>query len=520
MYRCPGCGSLMTFDISSQQLKCGQCSRTMSIEEADRAEVLSSGSSFSMDLLTCPSCGAQIRAMNTAAASFCSYCGASVMLDRKDSAMEAPETIAPFQITREQCFEQYRSMLRKNPFAPRWLKKDVTAESFRGIYVPQYEYSASVTGETVLEGHETEGDDTYYYHTTVKLDHAYDHILHDASREMPDQLSEKIASVEPDAFRKFSPAYISGFYADMPDTKPEEYMGFAKSEAVSNGLREVIEDLKDGCTYSTAEAEKKLVELAKARYTGMTWVPTWFMSIRSGKRVLYAIQNGVSGHMAADIPMDIPRFGLGVLILAVPLFFLFNAVLTLRPEMVMVFAMLLALVAQVIIYQRERAIRVKEIRSSPDAKPMDVKAFLKARKSLDGRENGTAALILRILGMIFFVAGMVAVPFVLSRIDQVGVFVFISLVLTALMGLMLYLGFRTGVKPPNGSLAAFAVMLAGFGILATNVFHSQDMPVYIVGFLCLACVVWESVDLLLMHNRECSNALPQFESHQGGEKHA
>ena len=39
-------------------------------------------------------------------------------------------------------------------------------------------------------------------------------------------------------------------------------------------------------------------------------------------------------------------------------------------------------------------------------------------------------------------------------------------------------------------------------------------------FAILAAVVWESIDLLLLHNRECSNPLPQFDTHQGGEDNA
>ncbi len=51
MYSCPGCGSQMLFDIAGQQLKCGRCDRTMSIEEADRKEAREAGSSFAVDVL-------------------------------------------------------------------------------------------------------------------------------------------------------------------------------------------------------------------------------------------------------------------------------------------------------------------------------------------------------------------------------------------------------------------------------------------------------------------------------------
>ena len=106
MYSCPGCGSQMLFDIPSQQLKCGRCDRMMSIAEADEKEARQAGSSFDVELLTCPTCGAEIHAVNAAAAAFCSYCGSSVMLEQKRKAeIDPPERVAPFQVTREQCFE-------------------------------------------------------------------------------------------------------------------------------------------------------------------------------------------------------------------------------------------------------------------------------------------------------------------------------------------------------------------------------------------------------------------------------
>ena len=479
MYGCPGCGSVMTFSVQDQALKCGSCGRTQSIEEADQREARTAGSSFSVDLLTCPTCGAEIRAMNTAQAAFCSYCGSSVMLERREADMEAPETVAPFRVTREECFQKYQQMVRKSLCADHRLKKQVTAESFRGIYVPHYIFSASVKGQTNLEATQTVGDDTYYYNTTVQLDHSFTHILHDASREMPDAMSEKIARVDAEAFRPFSPAYLSGFYSDIPDTKENAYLPFAKAEAVRLGLEDALKDLKGQYQYSTAEAEKKLIKLADAECTGQTLVPVWFMSVRSGGRLLYAIQNGVTGEMVADLPMDIPRFAGIALIAAIPLFFLFNTFLTLRPDMVLIAAMLLALGAQWIIGRRQYSIRNRENREEAKDGRDDLRQRLKQRKKL-------------------------AVTFAL----------------TAGMGGLIFWGSRSGVRTPMGCLAALGVMVLATLNLLLDPFRSGDTAVYVLTVLCLACVIWVCVDLLLLHNRECSNPLPQFESHQGGDDRA
>ena len=63
--------------------------------------------------------------------------------------------------------------------------------------------------------------------------------------------------------------------------------------------------------------QRKLLDLAEAEYTGDTLVPVWFMSMKSRNRVLYAVQNGVTGDMWADKPLDIPRFAGLTAVLAV-----------------------------------------------------------------------------------------------------------------------------------------------------------------------------------------------------------
>ena len=520
MYGCPGCGSMMTFDIPGQELKCISCGRTESIEDADQREARQAGSSFSVEVLSCPTCGAEIRTMNTAQAGFCSYCGSSVMLNRRDAEMDPPDTVAPFRVTREECFEKYRSMVRKSLCADRMLKKQVTPESFRAIYVPHYVYSAAVKGETVLEGTQTKGNDTYYYNTAVSLDHEFTNILHDASREMPDAMSEKIARVEPDAFKPFSPAYLSGYYADVPDTESSAYLPFAKAEAVRLGLKDVLDDLDTGYHYATGEAEKKLVKLAHAECTGKTLVPVWFMSIRSGKRLLYAVQNGVTGEMTADVPMDIPRFGLIALIAAIPLFFLFNSFLTLRPELVTLVAMLLGLGAEWFVNRRQYAIRDREQAEEAKDGGDNLLRRLKQRKKMARHAKGTGTAMLESIGgfggMVLLCIGLAY----LSRMNSPGVLKLAAVGLTTVMGGLLFWGAQTKVRTPAGCIAAFIIMVLATANLLLDPFHSDDAVNYLMAFLILASVVWVSVDLLLLHNRECSNPMPQFETHQGGDDNA
>ena len=525
MYSCPGCGSQMLFDIPSQGLKCGRCDRTMTIEEADQKEARHAGSSFSVDLLTCPTCGAEIHAMNTSAAAFCSYCGSSVMLEQREAEFNPPETLIPFKITREECFEKFQGMLKKSFCADHRLKKNITAESFRGIYVPYHVYHAWVKGDAELEGSETRGNNTYYYKTTVALDHQYDGILHDASKEMPDSISEKIVMSRDsqDLFVPFSPAYLSGFYADVSDTDPENYVPYAKGEAIRKGLEDTMPALReDSLSYSAGSAQEALMNSAHARCVGDTLLPVWFMSMRSGNRVLYAVQNAVTGEMWADMPLDISRFALVTAGLAVVLFFLFNSFLALRPEMVMVAAMLLAVFAQLAVNGREREISDRERTSNEIANDKKgLKEQVRRMKRLQRRVNRQASgNISNYLIALASGIGSVLILRYMSGMEDYRIYKYSALALTVVMaGLVIWQAFRK-TRLPIGSYAALGAMVAGIIILLTDPFRSADLPVYIITGAIMAAVLWESAGLLKLYNKACSNPLPQFESHTGGEDRA
>lgn len=526
MYSCPGCGSQMLFDIPSQGLKCGRCDRTMTVEKADRKEARHAGSSFSLDLLTCPTCGAEIQAMNTSAAAFCSYCGSSVMLEQRETEFDPPETLIPFRITREECFGKFRDMLKKSFCADHRLKQNITAESFRGIYVPYHVYNAWVRGKAVLEGSETKGNDTYYYKTTVELNHEYDWILHDASREMPDSISEKIVMSEDcrNQVVPFSPAYLSGFYADISDTDPEDYVPYARSEAIRKGLEDTMPALReDSLSYSAANAQDELMKKAGARCRGETLLPVWFMSMRSGKRVLYAVQNAVTGEMWADMPLDITRFALVTAGLAVILFFVFNAFLVLRPEMVMIAAMLLAVFAQLAVNGREKEISERERTVSDVTNDKNtLKKQVSRMKRLERRVRRQAhGNITGYATALFAGAASFILLRVLSGMEDFRIYKYSALALTVIMaGLMFYQLTVQKTKLPPGSFAAFIAMAAGTFILISDPFHGADMPVYIVTGAIMATVLWESGELLKLYNKACSNPLPQFETHTGGEDRA
>ena len=107
-----------------------------------------------------------------------------------------------------------------------------------------------------------------------------------------------------------------------------------------------------------------------------------------------------------------------------------------------------------------------------------------------------------------------------SRLNNPEFLKLAALGLTVAMGGLIWCGRSSGIKTPKGCLAALLVMVLATLNLLLDPFHSDDTVNYLMAFLIMASVVWVSVDMLALHNRECSNPLPQFETHQGGEDNA
>lgn len=65
-----------------------------------------------------PQCGGEILSTENAATGFCSFCGASTILDSRIAREKRPDYIVPFQITKEDCKKAYGKMMLPCHFCP------------------------------------------------------------------------------------------------------------------------------------------------------------------------------------------------------------------------------------------------------------------------------------------------------------------------------------------------------------------------------------------------------------------
>ncbi|MDE7404813.1 MAG: hypothetical protein K2M81_06890, partial [Lachnospiraceae bacterium] len=309
MYECPNCGGNLKFDIASQQLKCDYCLTMKDPYEVTKDKDAEESNAFDVTVFTCPQCGGEILSTDTSVAEFCSFCGASTILDSRISKEKRPAYIIPFQQTKDACKEIYLAKMKRAIFAPDELKDKKYIDSFRGIYIPYWAYTISHKGHVHMTGKKSyqRGDYHYtdHYGLSGDIDACYGDLSYDASSSFSDTISEQIAPFDVKQTKKFTPSFLSGFYADTADVESDVYKDDAIKIANNSSYSKLknLPDFKD-LSISPENSNTDLNTLLHTHCDApeRTLYPVWFMSYRKGDRVAYATVNGQTGKIAADIP--------------------------------------------------------------------------------------------------------------------------------------------------------------------------------------------------------------------------
>lgn len=167
-YKCPSCGAPLAFDAESGEVTCASCGNTVSIE-ALRALRESDGEArdfhwgdykagldrnAKMDhtaVYVCESCGAEIEADESTAATTCPYCGNNVVLDDRVGGGLRPNAVIPFRITKKQLPDVIRKFYKKKKLLPKDFFSENVVGKAQGVYVPFWLFDADMTGSVSLD---------------------------------------------------------------------------------------------------------------------------------------------------------------------------------------------------------------------------------------------------------------------------------------------------------------------------------------------------------------------------------
>lgn len=470
MIACPNCGGNTKFDIPSQQVSCEFCNSLFDpymfdTKNADAVE----NTQFEVTIFTCPQCGGEILSTDDAAAGFCSFCGASTILFSRISKEKRPGYIIPFKKTKEDCKKSYSSMMKKAFFAPKELKNPQYIDGFRGIYMPYWAYHLTQQGGFTFKGKKSHRQGDYiitdHFNLIGNIDAYYKGISYDASAAFSDDISQALAPFDVKGMKSFTPAYLSGFYADVSNVDAETYL----PEAEEIALREASTTIRKHPDYRGYELSGSDISANKlhtrVKEIDSTMFPVWFMSYRNGDRVAYATVNGQTGKVVADLPVDISKYLIGSLGLAIPLFFILDLFFTLTPNTFLYMVIALSIITAITFVAELSAISKKE--NYADDKGVQYKQS----HSKNTQESDTSTK---------------------SESNSVSV-------------------------KKTGLYALVVAIVIAFGIAFLHPIH--DINYYIGAVICLAAESWTLIETIKGYNILATRRLPQFDK-EGGDNRA
>ncbi len=307
MYSCSGCGGNLRYDIKSGNLVCDFCGNSQAPQDHPDTLLTAAENEYDVTVYTCPQCGGELYSTGLEAASFCMYCGSSVALSGRLSRETSPQKIIPFRKTAESVKEAYQKMTRKVWFLPKELKNTEHLEKFQPIYLPYWIYSVDQKGPIALKGVRSKSNYTEYCDINLDLDADYSFIPFDASAAMDDDLSQKSAPFHEKELVDFSPAYLCGFYADYADVPDKTYLDDARKEANDRTILSIERSSGSGemtgMKITRPENENEALH-SHVNNTRSALFPFWFLTWRNNDRVAYAVANGETGRVVADLPVD------------------------------------------------------------------------------------------------------------------------------------------------------------------------------------------------------------------------
>lgn len=544
MYECPNCGGNLKFDITAQQLSCAYCNAQFDPYEITKDKDAEEDTFYDVTVFTCPQCGGEIYSTDNSAAGFCSFCGASTILDSRISRERRPGFIIPFSKTKEDCKKAYSKMIRRALFAPKELKDEKYIDSFRGIYMPYWVYYITQKGSVYLKGTKEHRSGDYiitdHYNLKGELNNYYKGLSYDASSSFADNISERIAPYDVKNMKGFTPSFFSGFYADTADIDQTVYEEDAM-ETANNQTWEFIDH--HSCTkgYNLEENDNlSQTYHTKCETEDVAMFPVWFLSYRNGDRVAYATVNGQTGKVVADLPVDIRKYLGGSLLLAIPIFFLLNLFFTFKPAVVLNIVALVSLFS-IILHAVEMKQIVRKEEYQDDKGAMEAKRkreekkdtvemeaasteeeTVKAKRKPSKRKKKKDKTRLFIIIFFAIVFGTNIMALIASIGAQLGESWVLSLIMLIAAGIIGSISFKNNKnigtkKKVPGFAGAFMAVLIAFLILFVN--PVSDIFYYVGVIISLIAVFFTLLDLIQNYNILATRKLPQFD-YKGGDDRA
>ncbi len=521
MYKCSNCGDKLRFDIESQKLKCNSCENLVDAYEVDKDGGAKADEGFDAKLYMCPQCGGEMYSTEEMAVGFCNYCGGESILSDRMKHLNKVKYIVPFSQSKEACREAYAKYVNDRLFVSDELKSTEFVDGFRGVYIPFWSYKITQKGRSKLTGSKDDYSKmvSNLYELDCYTDMEYDGMTFDAASKFSDSISEQIAPYDMDYRKDFTPAYLSGFYADVNDVPDDVY----KAKAMEAATQQSVKYIKNQSPFDrvTVSEEQSAAKLnTQCEESSIALLPVWFMSYRNKNRVAYTTINGQTGEAYADLPVDFKKYLLASLLLALPVFMILNLGFVLEHAIALSLSALFSVVLLWVYVKELLEIKEKDLRVEDAGYVSTHREKISSYKLEETvRENKMNTVY---MGWSIIIGGVI-----IGWIPGTLIFgnVFMGIVWWFAIGIFLlklqeaYIQLRDTFKisEMSGIIYSAVAIVAAFVICLINPVH--DNWYYGGIILTLVAEIFTLLDIMNKHNMVVTRKMPYFDR-QGGDDNA
>jgi len=331
-YKCPCCGAPLAFSSEQQTMHCTSCVNDFSIETvqqyAEASKESAQGDHFGwesygeqnggwqeeeqMRVFICPSCGGEIIADATTAATRCPYCDNNAILEERLKGSFRPDLIIPFKVQKEEAQKQLKLFCKGKKLLPKEFASKNRVESLTGMYVPFWLFDCDSKANMQFHAKNTRTWRSGNYQYT-RTDHyllvrngevGFEKVPVDGSKKMLDAYMEAIEPYDYSEAIDFHTAYLSGYLADKYDVDAETSK-IRANERIKSSTQSIFSATALGYHTVVPTHTGIRFENGKIRYA---LLPVWMLNtVYEGKTYTFAM-NGQTGKFVGELPVSRKRY--------------------------------------------------------------------------------------------------------------------------------------------------------------------------------------------------------------------
>ncbi len=301
----------------------GQGTQTGAASEAETAH---KAAGVRMKLYICPSCGAQVTADDTTAATSCYYCHNPIVLSDRLSEEFTPDYIIPFSVDKKKAEEIFTGWVRSRRFVPKDFYNKKQIELLSGVYFPYWVYECTLHTDVSAKGTKIRTWDalgmrhteTSVYDISNSGDAPIRNMSRIALKKASKVLCESVMPFNRDGMKPFQAGYLQGYIAEIRDISKDEIRPEIADELKSYADSEVRNRL--GAGYSKVDVESLRLEARNEQYK-YALMPVWTVTYKAKDgRIYYFSVNGQTGKTCGELPVDNSRLIKCFLAVFIPVF--------------------------------------------------------------------------------------------------------------------------------------------------------------------------------------------------------